>query len=70
MVFGNSLSGASWATNVGVSSAHRLVKPATHIHIIFQDGPGLCFCLEFSVSFWSSELDSRGWPDPSPNSEP
>ena len=29
----------------------------TRLYPISQDGPGLCFCLEFGVSAWKSHLD-------------
>ena len=35
----------------------------TQLYHFFQDGPGLCFCSEFGVSVWKSDLDrvNTGW---------
>ena len=35
----------------------------TRLYPISQDGPGLCFCSEFGVSVWKSDLDrvNPGW---------
>ena len=35
----------------------------TRLYPFFQDGPGLCFCSEFGVSVWKSDLDrvNPGW---------